>query len=294
MENWKKFESKTHEILQHLNPRADVVKNVYLKGKLSEKRRQVDVKLVEPGQYDFIAFECKNYNRPLDIPIVEAFNTKLQDLGANKGAIVSNSPFTKGAENIARKLGIDLLGIVDTGDPEIRTKLYARMLISDTIVKSMGLRIGTSATFLGGIPADVRKMRFIVDNQKSPVSAYRVFANLWNNTDSLNKMPGSYQYTIYDSKIVSTIGETVPLGEFTFIYEVVERHFLGNIEIINAKGIYNFRDHSFQTRGIETEVINAYEKEKIWQELTLEETQRMRPAFGLSCTSLLPENRDWP
>lgn len=292
MKKWKKFETKTHQLLQVLNPKAEVVSNVFLTGKLSKGRRQVDVKLVEPGQYDFIAFECKDYKKPLDIPIVESFNTKLQDLGAKKGAIVSNSPFTKGAENMARELGIDLLGLVDTGDSDIRTKLYASMLISDTIAKSISVKISTSASFRGGIPANPREMKFIVGNSTSIASTFKIFANLWNNTNLLTKTPGVYQHIVPNSQIVTILNEYVPLGELQFTYEVIERHFIGNIEIIEAKGIYNFREHSFQTRSIKTEVINAYEEEKIWKEISPDEVKNTKTTFGLSCTSLFPEDTD--
>lgn len=74
MKKWRKFETSSYEIIQKLNPKAKVHNNIYIVGKLSRKRRQVDIKLVEPEQYDFIAFECKDHGRPLDIPVIEAFN----------------------------------------------------------------------------------------------------------------------------------------------------------------------------------------------------------------------------
>lgn len=291
MKKWKKFESKTHQLLQELNPKADIVSNVFLKGKLSKGRRQVDVRLIESGQYDFFAFECKDYKKPLDIPIIESFNTKLQDLGAKKGAIVSNSPFTKGAENMARELKIDLLGLVDTGDSDIRTKLYASMLISDTIAKGISVGVSTLASFHGGITPNLREMKLIIGSSTSITSALKVFGNLWNNTNLLNKTPGIYKYTIpNNSQIVTSLNEYVPLNELQFTYEVIERYFLGDIEIIDAKGLYNFREHSFQTKSIKTEVINTYEKEMIWKELTLDEVKNTTTTLGLSCVSLFPED----
>ncbi len=292
MKKWKKFESKTTEIVKELNPKAEVVPNVFLQGKLSLKRRQVDVKLVEPGQYDFIAFECKDHSRPLDIPVVEAFNTKLQDIGAKKGAIVSSSSFTDGARNIADKLGIDLLALVDTGDPEIKTKLYASMIISDTIAKSMAVRVSFSGAMRGGIPTNPSLMQVIAGEPPVINFVPKLFHNLWNNTDNLTKVPGSYEYT-QKVKIVSNIGEEVPC-DLTFIYEVVEKHFKGKIEIINAKGIYNLKTTGFQTRSIETEVINAYEKEKIWDEISAEEANNSTVSMRLSCTSLFPEGEGSP
>lgn len=289
MKKWKKFESKTHKLLQELNPKAQVVQNVFIRGKLSLKKRQVDVKLVELGNYNFIAFECKDHRRPLDIPVIEAFNTKLQDVKAKKGAIVSNSPFTEGAKNMAEKLEIDLLGLVDTGDSEIRTKLFTSMIISDTFVKSMAVRIDFKASFFGGIPADNKQIQIYTNKSSAVNFVPKVFTNLWNDTEFLIKQPGTHEYTDTNCQVLTTFGEIAPCRA-TFIYEVVEKHYIGEIQIINAKGIYNFREHGFQTRSMETEVINAYEKEKIWKEISPREADNTKVSLRLTCSSLLPEN----
>jgi hypothetical protein len=288
MKKWQKFESKTTEIIKELNPKAEVFPNIFLQGKLSLVRRQVDIKLTEPGHYDFIAFECKDHGRSIDVPVIEAFNTKLQDIGAKKGAIVSSSPYTKSAQNMAAKLGIDLLAVVDTGDPEVKTKLYASMIISDIFVKAMAVRVSFSGVMRGGIPTTPSLMRVSVGQPPAVVPVLNVFHNLWNNSDKLIKVPGEYELT-EKLKIISSLGEEVPCN-FTFIYEVVERHFMGKIEIINAKGIFNFKKGSFQTRSIETEIINTYEKEQIWDEISTEEANSTKVSMRLSCSSLFPES----
>lgn len=55
------------------------------------------MRLVDPNDYDFMAFEYKDHARPTDIPLIEAFSTKLIDIGAARGAMVSNSGYTEGA-----------------------------------------------------------------------------------------------------------------------------------------------------------------------------------------------------
>ncbi len=73
---WEKFEESSYKVVQSLNPQEQVYKNVHLEGQLSKVKRQVDVQLIKPEEYEFIAFECKDYKRPLDVPIIEAFNTE--------------------------------------------------------------------------------------------------------------------------------------------------------------------------------------------------------------------------
>ena len=293
MEKWEKFEEKTHEIVKELNPHLNVYKNVYIKGKLSKGRRQVDVQLVEPSSYDFIAFECKDYKRPLDVPKIEAFATKLKDIGAKHGSIVSNSSYTQPSINMAKELNIDLLALVDTGDSDIRTKLHAPSMISDTMLKSMRISISTKQSFIGSICPDPKVLRLVVDSGKT-ATVYEVFARLWNEEQLLRK-PGNYVYTPPNQnqkQIITNEGKLVNLETLNFHYEVVERHFVGDIEIVDAVGIYNVQENSFQTKEIITEGIIPYEKERIWKELTPDEAKSAKVTFGLVCSSMLPETID--
>ena len=66
-----------------------------MQGKLSEVGREVDVQFVDPNDYDFMAFECKDHARPIDIPLIEAFSTKLTDSAACDGVRISG--YTEGA-----------------------------------------------------------------------------------------------------------------------------------------------------------------------------------------------------
>lgn len=288
MKKWKRFEDKTHKLLQEFNPTADVYKNIFIKGLFSKKRRQVDVKMVKPDEYDFIAFECKDYKRPLDIPIIEGFNTKLKDINAKKGAIVSNSPFTEGAINMASEFKIDLLNLVDTADKDIRAQLFAKGLIADTQCKGYSLGFSSTAQMGGGVSLEPSQIFFIDDNGKR-ASSRRIFAQLWNSTQDLSTQPGYYKYTPPEQnkkKILSIDDIAIPLNTVCFNYEVIERFFIGNIEIIDAKGLFNVKEGSFQTRSITTEKVSAFDKEKIWEEVTADEAKKRFHTFGFSCVSL--------
>lgn len=75
---WKYYEEQTYKVIKQLNPTSSVYQNVIMTGKLSKTPRQVDIQLVNPQDYDFVAFECKNYKVPIDIPRVESFAAKLK------------------------------------------------------------------------------------------------------------------------------------------------------------------------------------------------------------------------
>lgn len=293
---WKGFEDSSHKIIKKLNPKVGVFKSVYIEGRLSKVKRQIDVKMEELNQYDFIAFECKDYKRPLDVSVVEKFNTTLQDIGAKKGAIVSNSPFSKAAQNMASELNIDLLHLIDTSNKNVRGRLYAGLLISDTMVNWCKVRVSISAPTRGTFPAEPKKM-ILEDESGNRGTAYEIFASLWNETDSsLSRKPGVYRYVPSDQdkkKIISLEGEVVPLNKLAFIYEVVEKHYLGKIEIIDAQGLYNVKEKSFQTKNIVTQRIAAYEFEKTAKEISAKEAEKAKGqyTFGLSCVSLFPEKQ---
>lgn len=300
--NWEKFEDSSHTIVQSLNPQSQVYKNVHIEGKLSKVKRQVDIQLVKPEEYEFIAFECKDYNKPLDVPIIEAFNTKLQDIGAKKGAIVSNSPYSQASQNMAASLGIDLLNLVDTSNPQIKAKLYAGLLLSDISVKSFGLSIQSKSTNIQlPMPLDVRQVIFL-DEQGRKGTAYQIFAWLWNDELSSSvKIPGFYEYKpphSEEKKILGMNGEIIIPSEIIFRYQVVEKYYAGQIEMIETQGLYNVKEHSFQTKSLKTAPIVAYDIETSWPEITSEEAKKAEKegkfSMVLSCSSVIPDNAsDW-
>lgn len=260
MKKWKKFENRTKKIIEELNPNDKVYGNVFIQGKFTDTRRQVDIQLIDSNGYDFIIFECKDKIKKIDSPVVEAFITNLKDLGAKSGAIVSNSPYTKGAENIARAFGVDLLNPIDSSDDDIRTRIYAGCLIMDTMPKHFN--VGFDMVSTQGASFDINRLEFSVGGNK--MTARQIFNKLWN-TGKLIKSPGAYIYSIPDGddvSVVSVEGKCVPAHNIHFNYEVVEKYFFGPIELIETSGIYNVIDKAYRTKSLLTEHIEPYEAEK--------------------------------
>lgn len=292
---WKDYEETTYKVAKELKPKSAVSKNVRIEGKLSKVKRQVDVKVVDPDEYDFLAIECKDLSRPVDVPIIEAFNTKLKDIGTTRGAVVANSPYTEGSQNMADALGIDLLHVIDTGNKNIRTKIYANAVISDVIAKSFKVHVSMTSLIPAVFPDNPRDL-MLGSEGTGAGTAYDIFANLWNDNDTpFSRTPGTYKYIPPNSPrkyIMGGKGEQIPVDELSFIYEVVEKHFMGQIEIVKAKGLYNVRQKSFQGRELITQKIVPYELEKIWKEITVEELKTAQYTFGMSMISMFPVERD--
>lgn len=124
---WKKFEELVAKIQLEFSPKAVVTLDDRIEGKITGTKRQVDISIRENiGQYNIlIAIDCKDLSAPVDVKGVEEVIGLIQDIGANKGAIVSASGFTSTALTRGEKAGLDLLRLIDTGDHD--WKAYAAL-----------------------------------------------------------------------------------------------------------------------------------------------------------------------
>lgn len=91
-------------IHRFLAPGAEVRRNYRVRGR-SGRRRQLDVTISQSVASIplFIVLECKRYKRPVGIEKVEAFVTKLRDVKADVGVMISASGFDEGALASARE-----------------------------------------------------------------------------------------------------------------------------------------------------------------------------------------------
>ena len=71
-------------IQKQLAPNSEVLHDVRLDGRKSKRKRQIDVLVRQNiGQYEIqIVFDCKDYNRPVDVKGVEEFYGLLSDVPA--------------------------------------------------------------------------------------------------------------------------------------------------------------------------------------------------------------------
>src|SRR6266567_1692559 len=79
------------------------------------RKREIDVLLTRDiaGHSVQIAIECKNEQRPIDTPAIDAFAKKLQRVGVRYGIYVSASGYTKDAIENAAADGIKTFTLKD-------------------------------------------------------------------------------------------------------------------------------------------------------------------------------------
>lgn len=288
----KHFENRTAQIIKQLNPGANVIQNVKLDGKLSEVKREIDVQLVGPDQYDYLAFECKDKTRTIDVPIVDAFHTKCLDVSAKRKAIISNSPYSKAAVNMASKLNIGLLHLVDTDDPSIRSKLCAPAFLEDTSCRtfSVGLRTQDPAALFRNpiMPTEL----VLLDSSGNEWTAYSIFSQLWNKGVDLKSEPGQYIYHPPQNNLRARNmhGQIINLSELSFRYVVETRYFVGPLDITETQGIYDNQRKTYQTQGFTLQPVEPAALEEEWEIIADPAEAKKGKAFGFNVMSMFPEN----
>lgn len=118
--SWQEYEDAIFlecERVYH-SRKCEITKNVYIVGRFSGVKRQIDV-LVRFFDGESIVstmvVECKHYARKINVKIVDSFIGCLEDVGADKGTIVSEKGFTKAAINRAYRgkedIEVDILSL---------------------------------------------------------------------------------------------------------------------------------------------------------------------------------------
>lgn len=115
MAKWKEFESLIAALQKQTAGDATVLHNQRVKGR-SGRMRQIDIMISQKvGLYPvIIVIECKRHRRPVGIDKVEAFVTKLRDVSASQGVMISNTGFDAGARAIAIDNLVTLLSYRET------------------------------------------------------------------------------------------------------------------------------------------------------------------------------------
>ena len=137
-----KLEQIVASIQEKLAPNARVKHNEKIRGK-SEKSRQIDVSIRQTvGCCELLqVFECKDHGRPTDIDKVEAFVTKIRDVRAHAGFMVSPRGFTGGALAQAKEYNIMLLTLSEATTADWSSLVGKECWVALTAIKVDFLKV---------------------------------------------------------------------------------------------------------------------------------------------------------
>lgn len=107
---WRKFEKIIAGIHKFAEMGARVVRDDHVIGKITKRRRQIDVSVrFTHGFSEYLLIvECKNYKHKVPVRDVEALRTKMQDVGADRAVMVTTVGYQAGAIETARAYNIEL------------------------------------------------------------------------------------------------------------------------------------------------------------------------------------------
>jgi N-acetylglutamate synthase-like GNAT family acetyltransferase len=237
--SWKSFEQLAAQIQKQLSPEAQVEHNLIIIGD-SGARNQCDVVIRSKiGQFNFLALlECKDWGDKVGIPIVREFDSKLRDVGAHKGAIVSAKGFTEDATSYAEKLGISLYTLVDAQsikwrDQAIIPVLVIRAYLSDAIIKTIDTKSGKGVHLTkiddGSIASPDES--YLYDKERNRYVTFRQFSeerwdlesDLFLETPNilLTTEPGRYFLYVDAYQLVSVTVEYTFIPKMTYHYSYI-------------------------------------------------------------------------
>lgn len=122
MASWKDYEDEVFQECERVfhQQGAEVIKNTFLDGRYSGVKRQIDVIIKGLKDGEIVSdclVECKHYAQKINVKIVDSFIGCLEDVGVERGLLVSEKGFSKAAISRAHKgkqnIEVDILSLGD-------------------------------------------------------------------------------------------------------------------------------------------------------------------------------------
>lgn len=264
---WKRFEHVVKSIQEQLTPNSKIVYDYRVIGKTTGVDRQVDIALFSQiGQFDiFIAMDCKDYKKPVDVKEVESFATMLEDINADKGVMVTYKGFSSAARKVAEKKRIDLLKMIDVESEEWPVQVSIPAIIDDRGIKQMQITISSSySSPLVIPPVDPRYLLLFNEDGSLIGSITNILVDKWNK-GKIEDRPGVNSFDLI--KVFVRDGKDSYPCDIRVNYTVSQKLYFGQIGISELKGFYKCSDNSVVTKKLVTELIDFDTIENNWVQL---------------------------
>ena len=282
--DWEQLEHLVVSIQQQLSPDATVSHNVKLDGVDSETKRQIDV-LVEQniGQYRMrIVIDCKDYSKPVDVKGIEEFQGLVQDVRAQKGALVCPSGYTKSAKRRAKKLQIDLYSPIDT-DPHKWQAVISAPVLCDFRNVFMGFSIKCSAPKPLMIPQDFYNLPVQDESGEILGTSLEVAQQNWNNGVFPSDVGEHNDVSIFGDKTVLIDNGYDDTVEVTLeVRLLVKRQlYLGHLPIESLKGLKDEHTGHVVTNAFTTGELDPLFVQNNWKKVIEGEKLEFEPVFNV-------------
>ena len=288
---WKRFEELAAEIQKDLSPQAEVALNQHLMGKRSNQSRQIDIVVKQKiGQFDIlIVIDCKDYKHPLDVREVESFIGMVEDVGANKGALISVKGFTKAAKTRAKDSGINLYSLLDAKNEEWGSFVTALVLVRDLQLKAYSVTFEAVPFKEFCIkPQKIDEMSLFHEDGTFIDYIRNLVLDRWED-ETIPPIPGTHnKIPITGEDVWTRVDEKLYNLKVYVNAVVVEELRFGNLPIVDIRGFKDDVHGGILTKGFTTDFLDFEKISKEWPVILSEEALAVRPVFALGVVSSYP------
>jgi Restriction endonuclease len=287
--DWKKFEQLAAAIQRELAPEARVTENAKLKGK-SGSEREIDILIEqEAGQFDLrIAIDCKDYKNPVDVKDVEAFIGLVEDVAANKGAMIASNGFTVTAKSRAIGAGLDLFRLIDTANHKWQSYVSIPAVLRDFQVSNYSFGISGKGRSSFDLRQDFPYMPILRSDGSLIDYACNLVAARWEDE--------TIPVEIGEHRDLPLVDEPTFFQGLDFRFEatirlnaaVREVIYFGQLPIVDIRGFKSELDGATHFKTMTTAPINLDTVAREWKQIESIDQLAVKPVLSLSFKTAYP------
>ena len=293
---WKRFEALVAKLQKALSPDAIVTPNDNILGRRSGVLRQIDISVRKSvGQFDILAIiDCKDYKVPVDVKDVEEFLGLVNDVVANKGALVSASGFTEAAKTRARDAGVDVYRLVDAEQQDWQTYV-AIPVVWDFRGLGAGHFIirGSSAICQELARQDPSRINVYDADHSILGTTLTMLWGMWNRRE-ISDEPGPLRLHIKpDPMFVKGANGQFERIEIIGEFEVLQRLYFGQLPLTKITGLKDEATGNLILPGnaeIVTDVMNMVDVEENWLRIPSLDSLVVKPVFVFTALDSYPSS----
>lgn len=217
----KKFEKLAESIFKKLvrNPEFEKVEhNVMLDGEDGKRQIDVLVKSETVGQTLITAIECRDYNKKLSVSNIDGFHSKLLDIRANKGILISRKGFSSKSISKAKRLGITLCTADETEEENWESIIDLPVILEELHLVDFNINVKYSNRF---------EEKINVDNilQINGLNLVELIKNKWKNDEfelAYDIDTQSFKFPEFNDSLITKTkkGEEFPIISLTITAKI--------------------------------------------------------------------------
>lgn len=288
---WKRFEELAAHIQRELqSANASVQTNERIVGTITEVPRELDITVRIPATPAplLMVVDCKDYARPVDVKAVEAFLGLVEDVGANKGAMISAKGYTEAAGRRARAACVDLWTLVDLETVDWPAYVTIPVLVERVIP---GARFQLSGTLPRDTPFRIYTL-VLHDQEGRPLGTLpQLFVAAWNAGKFHPEKDEGRWLPLHDNAAFVIDGSQRREVRAEALFTCSREYFFDQVPLRGARGLMTI-DGKLGASTITTENISLRDVEERWQRLESREALSVTPTLRLSVMAHIHETSD--